>query len=333
MTDPHRPRLRHLGITEHRADLDGTHLNYAEGPDNGPPLLLIHGQGSQWTDHAKVLPTLIRDHHVHAVDVPGHGRSDPLPDGGYTNIGLGTRLARFVDTVIGAPTLVSGHSSGGLLALWLAAERPDLVNGLLLEDPPLFSSVPPRAANTTGAILPRLAARHLREDCTADFQRCYVESGEYFAFFGPFAPALIRYSLRRLDKHPDEALRIPFLPPLVNVFFQGLVDYDPAFGRAWDDGSWYDGFDTAAALRAVTTPTTLIHTNWWHRKHGTSYSEAGILMAAMDVDDAARAAKLLADVATVTIASGHLVHFERPKAYLSALATLAQRVDDGRDGN
>jgi pimeloyl-ACP methyl ester carboxylesterase len=42
--------------------------------------------------------------------------------------------------VIGEPVYVTGNSSGKLLAVWLAANRPDLVKAVVLEDPPLFSS-------------------------------------------------------------------------------------------------------------------------------------------------------------------------------------------------
>jgi hypothetical protein len=38
------------GIAEKQVDIEGYRMNYAEGPDNGPPLILIHGQGSQWQD-------------------------------------------------------------------------------------------------------------------------------------------------------------------------------------------------------------------------------------------------------------------------------------------
>ena len=31
-------------------------VNFAEGPDNGPALVLVHGQGMQWEDYAHVLP-------------------------------------------------------------------------------------------------------------------------------------------------------------------------------------------------------------------------------------------------------------------------------------
>lgn len=49
------------GFTEQTAALDnGSVINYGEGPDNGPALLLIHGQGVSWEDYAAVLPELHR---------------------------------------------------------------------------------------------------------------------------------------------------------------------------------------------------------------------------------------------------------------------------------
>ncbi|CAL9587236.1 2-succinyl-6-hydroxy-2,4-cyclohexadiene-1-carboxylate synthase [Nocardiopsis dassonvillei] len=321
-----RRGLGALGVTGREAVVDGTRLSYGEGPASGPPLLLVHGQGSRWQDHRRVLPGLVRDHRVYAVDVPGHGRSDRLPAGAYTNAHLADLLAGFVEQVADGPVLVSGHSSGGLLALGLAARHPGLVRGLLLEDPPLFSSVAPRIADTIGGVLPRLATAYLRDRPAHDFQRYFVEHGDYFAFFGPLARPLTRYALRWIDRHPGRALRIGFLPELVNVYFEGMAEYDPAFGTAWDDGAWYRGFDTEEALRSVSAPAVLVHTTWWHDTHGTSYSDGGVLMAAMDTGDAARAARLLGGADTVTVGSGHLVHFERPKEYLAALARLTARL-------
>jgi len=211
------------------------------------------------------------------------------------------------------------------LALELAARHSELVRGLLLEDPPLFSSVLPRGDKTVGAVLHRIATEYLRGRPEGGFQRFYLERADYFEFFGPAAPWITRWALRWVDRHPGKPLRVWFLPRAVDVWFGGMVDYDPAFGNAWDVGRWYENFDTDSALRSVSVPTTLIHTRWWYDKHGTSYDASGVLKAAMEVDDASHALALLADAELVTISGGHLVHFERPHDYLAALQRLEAR--------
>jgi pimeloyl-ACP methyl ester carboxylesterase len=324
--DRERAAVEEAGFTERQATVDGHVLNYGEGPDNGPPLILVHGQGSQWEDHALVLPELAERHHVFAVDVPGHGGSDRLPADRYSNVDVATLLARFMEQQVGEPATVSGHSSGGLLALWIAAERPELVDGLLLEDPPLFSSELPRLLQTTGGGLPTIAQEYLANDTGQPFQRYFVEQSDYFAFFGAAEQPIADYSLRWIDDHPDEPLRVFFLPPLVSIYFEGLVSYDPAFGAAWTEDTWYDGFDTEASLAAVDVPTTLIHTNYFEQARGSAYQD-GVLMAAMDGADVDRALGLLDDAELVQVASGHLVHYERAGVYLEAEQVLAGRVE------
>ena len=66
------------------------------------------------------------------------GHEDP---GRYTLNLMGNDLVRFIDGVIGRPTIVSGLSSGGVLAAWLSAyAKPGQVVAAHYEDPPLFSS-------------------------------------------------------------------------------------------------------------------------------------------------------------------------------------------------
>ena len=52
----------------------------------------------------------------------------------------GDDLIWFVQQIIGKHTVVSGHSSGGLLAAYVAANGGELVTGAVLEDPPVFST-------------------------------------------------------------------------------------------------------------------------------------------------------------------------------------------------
>ena len=72
---------------------------------------------------------------------------------------MGNDLVRFIQGVIGRPTVVSGLSSGGVLSCWLSAYAPGgLIRGCCYEDPPLFSSEvrPERGPSIRQAIGPTL---------------------------------------------------------------------------------------------------------------------------------------------------------------------------------
>ena len=61
--------------------------------------------------------------------------------GRYTLDIIGNDLVRFIDGVIGRPTIVAGLSSGGVISAWLSAyAKPGQVVGAYYEDPPLFAS-------------------------------------------------------------------------------------------------------------------------------------------------------------------------------------------------
>ena len=120
------------GFAEKQVQVDGATVNYAEGPDNGPALLLVHGQGMEWEDYATVLPELSKRYHVFAVDCFGHGKSahDPVL---YTCSTGGDALIAFAEQVIDGDYLVSGHSSGGVLAAYVAAHDSEHVIACVLE--------------------------------------------------------------------------------------------------------------------------------------------------------------------------------------------------------
>ncbi|MFX1561179.1 MAG: alpha/beta fold hydrolase, partial [Promethearchaeota archaeon] len=118
-------------------------INYVAGPNNGPPLVLLPGQGADWTTYKKVLPSLSEKYRVYAVDIRGHGKSD-WATGDYTFMSIGRDMSAFLEGVVQEPAIISGNSSGGLIALWLAANKPRLVKSIILEDPPLFSAEWPR---------------------------------------------------------------------------------------------------------------------------------------------------------------------------------------------
>ena len=173
-----RDAVSEAGYVEKTHELaNGTRLNYAEGPSNGPAVLLIHGQGGAWESYAPVLPDLAQKFHVFAIDVAGHGASSRTP-GGYDVHTIGGDVAAFIDDVIGEPVILSGHSSGGLIAARVAANEPAQVAAVLFEDPPFFSTDPdrmPQQFNYVDLALP--AHEFLQQDVETDFASWYVDPG------------------------------------------------------------------------------------------------------------------------------------------------------------
>lgn len=113
--------------------------------DAGAPVVLaVHGITSNslaWQRVAALLP----DHRILAPDLRGRGRSRDLP-GPW---GLRTHaadLARTLDAAGASRVTVAGHSMGGFVAVVLAAERPDLVERLVLVDGGLPLALPPGAS-------------------------------------------------------------------------------------------------------------------------------------------------------------------------------------------
>ncbi|MEG6511752.1 alpha/beta hydrolase [Desulforamulus ruminis] len=314
-----RNKVTKAGFQEKQFTIGDTILNYAEGPSNGPALLLIHGQIGNWENYAKVLPELSKHYHVYVVDCHGHGKSSKNPEK-YNVESMGKDFIQFITQIIKKPTVVSGHSSGGLLAAWLAANSPENVVGVVLEDPPFFSSELPRYKETFAYVDMSLTCHHfLQQGVEDDFTRYYIKNCYWIKFFQDGQKVITNYALSYREKHPHAPLKIFFFPPSMNEPFRTMDLYDPYFGDTFYDGSWHKNFDHAEALSKITCPSVLIHTNWSYDKHG-------ILLAAMDEKDADRAHSLLKNDALINVKSGHGFHFEKPKDFIKIMIDFKDRI-------
>jgi pimeloyl-[acyl-carrier protein] methyl ester esterase len=114
---------------------------YAEVRGNGPALVLLHG----WGLNVRVwdgLAAALRDHfRIIAVDLPGHGRSEWLPE----RSSLAEQAAQVRETIeaITAEYSLLGWSLGGQIALQLAA---------IPSAAPAAARVPGNPAATTSAV-------------------------------------------------------------------------------------------------------------------------------------------------------------------------------------
>lgn len=122
------------GVARRSARLNGRDVSYLVAGEaeagNEQDLLLIHGAGvsaRSWINQLRGLGQVLR---VFAIDLPGHGQSDPVPEA--TVEGHAEVAARFLDQLGIGPVFVAGHSLGGAVAQALAARHPGLVKGLVL---------------------------------------------------------------------------------------------------------------------------------------------------------------------------------------------------------
>lgn len=311
-------RAERAGFVEKRTTIDGSTINYAEGPDNGPPLLLIHGQATTWQSWHRVLPDLSERFHVFAVDVYGHGKSARVPEK-YTARAIAADMEQFLTQVVGEPATVAGHSSGGLIAAVLAADAPQHVRGVILEDPPFFSSVLPRAEKTFTHVGLHTAAHEFLESGENDFTDYFIRHANIWNLIPGIGDDIQRHALSYRRNHPGEPVRLFYAPPTLNNIFLGLESYDPHFGDAFYTNRFHDGFDHADTLARIDMPAVLIHTNWMYDKNG-------ILLAAMSGEDARRARSLLEDVEFYRVTTGHGFHFEDPDHFTQITLDFEGRI-------
>jgi pimeloyl-ACP methyl ester carboxylesterase len=141
----------------------------------GEPLVLVHGLMGRGTTWSRQLPWLTRLGTVYTYDALWHrGRDvdDPHP------ISTERFVADLAEAVsaLGAPARLVGHSMGALHSWCLAAERPDLVSALVLED-----MAPDFSGRTTGPWEPWLHALPVEFDSAEQvFDEFGPVAGQYF---------------------------------------------------------------------------------------------------------------------------------------------------------
>lgn len=114
---------------------DGRSINaLVAGPGRAPKLVFIHGLGGSQSTWQVVLGDLVETYRVTAIDLPGHGASDKADPTttDYSIGGLTSAVAEAIAALKAGPAIVAGHSLGGAIAMQLALNRPELVNGLVL---------------------------------------------------------------------------------------------------------------------------------------------------------------------------------------------------------
>lgn len=313
--------LELAGFEERFFDTGEVRLRYLEGPNNGPALVLVHAQAMTCESYSRVAPDLSADFHVFLPEVRGHGLSSWTP-GQYTWDSMSRDIERLLRQVVCEPAIVSGNSSGGTIAVWLAANAPDTVLAIAPEGPALLSVAPDRIRDCYvhqifGLCIETLDRPEGR-DMAAFFDKLVVPSDHGKSTMRLPKP-LVRLLAWYLDRRsiPDgEPIDIWWLPKEIRSFVKGLSMYDPSFSRAFYDGSAQVGFDHEQTLARVRCPMLLIHADWFR------HPELG-LVGAMDDDDVRRAGELVDDFRYQHIHAGHVIHMQKPREFINAIRDFA----------
>ena len=93
---------------------------------DGIPVVLIHGVGLRSESWYQQIDALKQNFSVFAVDMPGHGESDLMPETEPKLYDFTEKLAKFIIDEVKQPAIIIGHSMGGLITLSLAKEYPEL---------------------------------------------------------------------------------------------------------------------------------------------------------------------------------------------------------------
>lgn len=104
------------------------------GPVDGQPVVLLHGGGQTRHSWSRAFDELVlKGYRVVSLDSRGHGDSQWAQDGDYSIDALGADLRRVIATLSRPPILV-GASLGGVTALVVQGQTPDLATALVLVD-------------------------------------------------------------------------------------------------------------------------------------------------------------------------------------------------------
>ncbi len=234
----------------------------AEHPDAVPVLFLhsLAGNGGQW---ALQLDHLRRRRRAAALDLRGHGESDPAEDGDYSVAGMADDVAAAADQLGLRRFILAGHSLGSSVAIEYAGRHPERVAGLLLVDPNGDASRLPEAET-------RPFVEAFRPDPLAELEsyfrqlvvggdpdaRRWVLEDLHLTHEGAIVPAIegsMRYEpLPALERYPGPKLsvisdmnRLPFslhnlLPDLPTRLMPGtghwvMMDRPEVFNRILDE--------------------------------------------------------------------------------------------------
>jgi pimeloyl-ACP methyl ester carboxylesterase len=173
-----RRRWQLTGWSAGNCATNGINIHYTRTGESKPPLILLHGLTANGACWAALAHAMEADYDVIMLDARGHGQSS-VPDYGYRYEDHANDVVGLMEALRLPPSILIGHSMGGLVAAVVASRFPGLLRGLVLADPTFLN--------------PKVQ-REIRDSDVADQHRRYLN----MSLDDMVAEARIR--------HPDRSL-------------------------------------------------------------------------------------------------------------------------------
>jgi pimeloyl-ACP methyl ester carboxylesterase len=270
---------------------NGIQLHYADTPGGSPPLVLIHGLTANCRCFDVVADRLAPRLRVIAPDMRGRGASDK-PAAGYTMADHAADVLGLLDALGLDQVVIGGHSFGGLLSLYLAANHAERVAKVVVID----AAISAASERTRELIRPALA-RLERDYPSFEAYLDLLRQAPYYHGW-PWDPAVEAYYQADVAMAADGSVRPRSRPEQIAAAADGVI------AEPW-----------RAHLARVACPVLLVHATGPYGPPGAP----PIVSAAQ----AAETRALLADCTYVHVPGNHMTMLYGASAQATADAILA----------
>lgn len=268
-------------------------IHYLEGPDHGPPLILLHGTARDWNSFSSLVPHLSPTFHLFIPDLRGHGSSGRMPHG--------YRLSQFADDICefvrgAVPPLPSlfGHSLGGVVALTVASRSP--LRAVVVGD---------------SMLSPQNLAASFYQPLFAGLHDLLIRGGSQQEIAAGIGEIHLRLPGLE-DEVPIKDLA-GNTPSVLQEWARSALRTDPDVLKMTVDGTIYKDWNADSILPQVTCPVLLLQGN----------PELDALLTDTDV---ARAKQLLPRIEHIKFPLlGHALFMQRPDPVSKAITEFLRR--------
>ncbi len=270
-------------------------IHYAEGPPNGPPLVLLHGLARDWHSFSGLLPELASRFQVFALDLRGHGKSSQVRHS-YRITQFARDVVQFLKTLLPGGAAIFGYSLGGSVGMCVASEQNCKVKALIVGD---------------ATFSPENFSRSMYAPIFRQLHEIMIRGGTL---------AEVASEIGKISFHVpgfDQTVRIEELPgnetESLLEWARGALQTDPDALAMTMDGGAFEGWNARTILPQISCPTLLLQGN---PEMGAMLSDADVKLA-MDLLPRAESVKfpLL----------GHGLFMQQAKPVLQAVNTFLEK--------